>query len=44
MEKEIKFRLSTELKEKIEKEAKVLNLSVSSYIRYRLSQQEINKN
>lgn len=37
---EIRFRVSKEFKEKIEKEAKELNLSMSSYIRMKLSEKK----
>lgn len=33
MEKELRIRLSSELKRKLEKQAKSLNLSLSSYVR-----------
>lgn len=37
MEKELRIRVSKELKEKLEKEAKNLNISLSAYIRMKLS-------
>lgn len=37
MEKELRIRVSKELKEKLEQEAKNLNISLSAYIRMKLS-------
>ena len=38
MEEELRIRVSKELKEKIEKKAKELNISVSSFVRMKLSE------
>jgi predicted HicB family RNase H-like nuclease len=38
MEEELRVRVSKELKEKIEQKAKELNISVSSYVRMKLSE------
>jgi hypothetical protein len=38
MEEELRIRVSKELKEKIEQKAKDLNISVSSYVRMKLSE------
>lgn len=37
MEEEIRIRVSKELKEKIEQSARELNLSLSAYVRMKLS-------
>lgn len=37
MEEELRIRVSQELKEKLEKEAKTLNISLSAYVRMQLS-------
>jgi len=38
MEEELRIRVSKELKEKLERKAKDLNISVSSYVRMKLSE------
>ena len=38
MEKELRIRVSKQLKEKIEQKAKELNISVSAYVRMKLSE------
>lgn len=37
MEEELRIRVSKELKDKLEKQAKELNISVSAYVRMKLS-------
>jgi antitoxin component of RelBE/YafQ-DinJ toxin-antitoxin module len=37
MEEELRIRVSKELKDKLEKQAKDLNISVSSFVRMKLS-------
>lgn len=37
MDSELRIRVSKELKDKLEKEAKSLNISLSSYIRMKIS-------
>ena len=39
MEEELRIRVSKKLKEKIEQKAKELNVSVSAYVRMKLSEQ-----
>ena len=38
MEEELRIRVSKELKKKIEQKAKELNISVSAYVRMKLSE------
>lgn len=38
MEEEIRIRVSQEFKEQLEKEAKTLNITLSAYVRMKLSQ------
>ena len=38
MEEELRVRVSVELKQKIEQKAKELNISVSAYVRMKLSE------
>jgi len=38
MEKELRIRVSKELKEQIEQKAKELNISVSAFVRMKLSE------
>ena len=38
MEEELRIRVSKELKDKLEKQAKELNISVSAYVRMKLSE------
>jgi antitoxin component of RelBE/YafQ-DinJ toxin-antitoxin module len=38
MEEELRIRVSKKLKEKIEQKAKELNISVSAYVRMKLSE------
>jgi hypothetical protein len=38
MEEELRIRISKELKDKLEQKAKALNISVSAYVRMKLSE------
>jgi len=38
MEEELRIRVSKELKERVEQKAKELNISVSAYVRMKLSE------